>query len=98
LVYLTKKIDDAWLYGTCAGYERMFPSNYVNVVVPLPENNSDSQRMVQVESQNHYADVLYQFDAETESDLNLKVSLHYQHSKLLQNTLQTFVIFDAIDE
>lgn len=82
MVYLTKKIDDAWLYGTCAGYEGMFPSNFVNVVVPLADDNSNGQQAVeqQEEKQYHYADVLYQFDAETESDLNLKVrkNLYYK--------------------
>lgn len=82
-MYLTYKIDDEWLYGHCAGVEGMFPANYVNVVVPLPETAPTSSahqietkesRMAEPEHIS-FADALYQFDAETDGDLSLRVML-----------------------
>jgi hypothetical protein len=95
LVYLIKKIDDAWLYGQCAGYEGMFPSNFVNIVVPLQEESLDDQNQPEdlppvseyKPRTNHSsaqdfptAEALYQFDAETESDLNLRVRVLSIHN------------------
>lgn len=83
LVYLIKKIDDAWLYGHCAGVEGMFPSNYVNVVVPLPDEDEIPQpQKLEVKSKSSiniednrifFADALYKFDAETDGDISLRV-------------------------
>lgn len=69
----------------------MFPSNYVNVVVPLadvveeivpeptysPINVEQNSNRVSIEQNfvNYYASINYDFNAETESDLNLQV--HY---------------------
>ena len=41
LVYLTKRIDESWLYGMCGGVDGMFPTGYVNVVVALPEEEEE---------------------------------------------------------
>ena len=64
----------------------MFPTNYVNVVVPLPEedmysvpvdDNAQASQTVPLEDQfvKLYANIDYDFAAETESDLNLRVSV-----------------------
>lgn len=85
MVYLIKKIDEEWLYGTCAGVEGMFPCNYVNVVLPLPEDNGEEAEVVterpqsgletrQISDQVFFADALYTFDAEADGDLSLRVS------------------------
>lgn len=73
-----KKIDDQWLYGHCAGVEGIFPANFVNVVVPLVEENEDAAQQgeaVQPYDPEKYwlADAIYQFDAEAEGDLALRV-------------------------
>lgn len=87
-MYLIKKIDDKWLYGQCAGIEGMFPSNYVNVVVPLTDNVEEMSQPLNENiedtpsvgnsapqsDQIYFADALYKFDAEAEGDLSLRVS------------------------
>jgi hypothetical protein len=81
LVYLIKQIDDAWLYGQCAGAEGMFPSNYVNVVVPLTDEDNQQppeQDQTQLSNPCFFADALYQFEAEADGDINLRVSCTFQ--------------------
>jgi len=88
-VYLYRKVDDAWLYGQCAGYEGMFPSSFVNIVVPLPEEMVPAQAPAAVPAEpiQSYptAQVLYQFDAETESDLTLTVRPPQTHYHFIYN-------------
>lgn len=72
LVYLIRKIDDSWFQGSCGGMEGVFPSNFVNIVVPLPEESYGSQNNAQSDD-SLYADALYDFAPEAEGDLGLQV-------------------------
>jgi len=43
VIYLTRRVDESWLSGFCGNVEGMFPSNFVNVVVPLPDEEVNSE-------------------------------------------------------
>lgn len=77
MVYLIRKIDDSWYHGSCGGMEGLFPSNFVNVMVQLPEESYQSQDVPQPEGSDALlVEVLYDFNPETEGDLGLQVKLH----------------------
>jgi len=50
VIYLLRLVDESWLYGSCGASEGMFPTNFINIVVPLnasqgayPESNSSNE-------------------------------------------------------
>lgn len=62
-MYLIRKIDDSWYYGSCDDKQGMFPASFVNVQCPVPEPSEDDE-----------VTVLYDFEAEAEGDLSLTVN------------------------
>lgn len=101
LVYLIKRVDDSWLYGMCGGVEGMFPTGYVNIVVPLAEEQ-DVEVPQAISSENHdnvnttdykqqSATALYQFVAETENDLSLEVMLESVYRTMVMTSEVMFV-------
>jgi len=72
LVYLLRRIDDNWYYGSCGGLEGMVPSNFLNVMVPLDDIEEEPETQTE-EEEGIYTVAEFEFPAETDSDLSLKV-------------------------
>lgn len=72
LVYLLRRVDDSWYQGSCGGMEGMFPTNFVNVVVPLPDETAGNVQTQQSDD-GVFTDALYDFSPETDGDLGLQV-------------------------
>lgn len=88
VIYLTRKVDESWLSGFCGMVEGMFPANFVNVVVPLPDEEleiaqggGDTQLNYQPDYEDtqsqeyaqYYIQVLHDFEATEANDLTLRV-------------------------
>lgn len=65
VIYLTEKINADWLKGRLNKKEGMFPSNFVNVVVPLETSEEEKSKCVVA---------LYNFVPQTWDDLSFQVS------------------------
>lgn len=59
MVFLLRRINAEWLYGRVDDKEGIFPTNFVDIQVPL----SGEERMVTA---------LYEFKPQTASDLHIK--------------------------
>ncbi|XP_014298511.1 uncharacterized protein B0303.7 isoform X2 [Microplitis demolitor] len=60
IVILTKKINDEWLEGQVGNHTGMFPANFINITVPLPEQSLN------------IVNALYTFNGETWEDLSFE--------------------------
>lgn len=73
-------MNDEWMYGrNKRGCEGIFPVSYVDVKVPLKQVEPDSgtasrSASVSPAVESHHVRALYNFNAETEEDLTIKVS------------------------
>ncbi|XP_056646047.1 SH3 domain-containing protein 19-like [Diorhabda sublineata] len=59
IILLTRKINDDWFYGKTGEREGIFPANFIDVIVPLSENDKTAM-------------ALYEFQAQIDGDLSLK--------------------------
>lgn len=79
-VYLIKQMNDEWIYGrNKRGCEGIFPISYVDIRVPLKPLEPDSgtaSRSESVSPKGHHIRALYDFNAETDEDLTIKVMTH----------------------
>ncbi|CAH0384562.1 unnamed protein product [Bemisia tabaci] len=65
VILLTREVNEEWFMGCLNGREGMFPSNYVEVKVPL--NSADSSS-----SENRKVIAIFDFHAESWDDLDFK--------------------------
>lgn len=78
-VYLLKQMNDEWMYGrNKRGCEGIFPISYVDIRVPLKQVEPDSGMASRSPSispavESHHIRALYNFNAETDEDLTIKV-------------------------
>lgn len=82
-MYLLKPINDEWMYGrNKRGCEGIFPISYVDIQVPLcnhvePDSGSTSRSaLIKPDADSYIVRVLYNFYAETENDLPIKVFMN----------------------
>lgn len=69
VIYLSRFIDESWLFGSCGALEGMFPSNFINIVVPLDgggfgqgtysESNSSNENQSALTTNDIYAESKY---------------------------------------
>lgn len=59
IIILTRKINNDWFYGKTGEREGIFPANFIDVIVPLSENDNTVM-------------ALYEFKAQMDEDLSLK--------------------------
>lgn len=82
-VYLLKQMNDEWMLGrNKRGCEGIFPISYVDVRVPLKQVEPDSgtasrSASVSPATEGHRIRSLYNFNAETDEDLSIKVRRHF---------------------
>lgn len=62
LVILTKVVNDDWMEGRVGNCQGIFPSNFVDVKIPLPG------------TKNNIVNALYTFPGETADDLSFQVT------------------------
>lgn len=84
-IYLLRQIDAEWMYGrNKRGCEGMFPINFIEIRVPLKDEKQQkhhinglvqSQIATSVSSSARKARVLYDFTAEVQEDLTIRVSI-----------------------
>lgn len=71
-------MNDEWIYGrNKRGCEGIFPISYVDIRVPLKPQEPDSgtaSRSESVSPKGHHIRALYDFNAETDEDLTIKVN------------------------
>lgn len=78
-VYLIKQMNDEWMFGrNKKGCEGIFPISYVDIRVPLKQTEPDSgtasrSASVSPAAEGHHVRALYNFNAETDEDLTIKV-------------------------
>lgn len=60
IVYLIKRIDKDWFYGRVDEREGIFPVSFVDVQIPLPEENE------------RFVKVMYEFRPQLPGDLGLR--------------------------
>ncbi|CAH0562278.1 unnamed protein product [Brassicogethes aeneus] len=70
VVLLTKRINDDWLQGRVLDSEGIFPANFIELKVPLPE-------------EKNIVTALYEFKAQMADDLNLKVGQKVNVTKII---------------
>lgn len=61
IVVLIRKVNEEWLYGKVGENEGMFPSNFIEIRVPLPDHN------------DKIVTCLYEFHPQALEDLKLVV-------------------------
>lgn len=88
-VYLHRKLNDEWYYGkNRRGCEGMFPSSYINVIVPIRESSSTKKQQSQavtstpIQKSVPTARALYSFAAEAPEDLSLQVNHDEENFKI----------------
>lgn len=59
MVHLIRRVNKEWLYGQVCDKEGMFPENFIQIEVPLPE-------------ETNLVTALYEFTPEISGDLELK--------------------------
>ncbi|GLV43285.1 lethal (3) 05822 [Carabus blaptoides fortunei] len=59
VVEILRRVNDEWLYGRVGDTEGMFPANFIDIQVPL------------LDDENNIATALYEFNPETPEDLKL---------------------------
>ena len=70
IIELVRKVNEEWLCGRIGEREGMFPSNFVEIVNPLPESDGAGR-----EDAAFVATALYSFNAETWEDLQFQVTI-----------------------
>lgn len=58
-MYLLRRVNTEWLYGRVDSKEGIFPANFVDIQVPLPE-------------ESNMVTALYEFVPQTSNDLHIK--------------------------
>lgn len=71
VVEILRRVNNEWLYGRVGDAEGMFPANFIDIQVPL----SDDEDTI--------ATALYEFNPETTEDLKLVVSSKILNGVLL---------------
>jgi hypothetical protein len=84
-IYLIQQMNDEWMYGkNKRGCEGIFPISYIEIKVPLKNPQTDSGTASRSESvspaitsttSGHRVRALYTFEAETDEDLTILVSI-----------------------
>lgn len=79
-------MNDEWMYGrNKRGCEGIFPVSYVDIRKPLPleTDSGTASRSASVSPaiESHRVLVLYNFNAQTEEDLTIKVKICVFHSR-----------------
>lgn len=81
-IYLIQQMNDEWMYGkNKRGCEGIFPISYIEIKVPLKNPQNDSGTASRSESvspavtSSHRVRALYTFNAETDEDLTILVSI-----------------------
>lgn len=74
-IYLLEKVNDEWYRGrNRSGCEGIFPASYISVKVPLKEVEVATAGGVETRRELLMAKCLYNFPADVEGDLQLKVT------------------------
>lgn len=93
-IYLIRKIDNEWYYGkNKRGCEGIFPTNFINIVIPLKENTSSiaieeikTKAVVSknistttiLNNQSYTVKTMYDFIGEVNGDLTIRVSDQFE--------------------
>lgn len=80
-IYVLQRVNEEWCYGrNKQGCEGIFPSNYIEIKVPLKDDSAGSNTMSKnnisskpISNSHPKVRVLYNFNAEVPEDLSLKV-------------------------
>lgn len=84
-------MNDEWMYGrNKRGCEGIFPISYVDIRVPLqvePDSGTASRSAsVSPAVEGHHIRALYNFNAETEEDLTIKVRAQMNERSFIEET------------
>ncbi|KRT78339.1 SH3 domain-containing protein [Oryctes borbonicus] len=80
IVLLIKRIDRGWLYGKIGDKEGIFPANFIDIQIPLPEDNEK------------FVKAIFEFHPELPEDLGLKPG---QIIKVLQRVSDEWLLGES---
>lgn len=84
-IYILEKLNDEWLRGrNRSGCEGIFPTNYIDIKVPLKDNNTDISRTTTTTLTSHSASTVT-FSSSSSSSSSYTQSYQHEKKEVIKN-------------